>query len=77
MGDGDDINLVLPVEKHDKVRESLENDATGSMQLGGITKRKFNCRGKGRPQVVAKPARRGDAPLGVPDRRQYGESKVH
>jgi hypothetical protein len=39
MGDGDDINLVLPVEKHDEVRKSLEQNATGSMQIGGITKR--------------------------------------
>ena len=72
MGDGNDINLVLPIEKYDEVGESLEDNPTGSMQIGWIVKRRSRCRGKARQQIVAKPARRLDASLGVPDCGQIG-----
>ncbi len=46
MGYGDDINLVLPVEEYDEVRKSSQHDATGSMQIDGITLRTGRRTGK-------------------------------
>lgn len=72
MSDGEDVNLILPVEEHNEVRESLEDYAAGSMQIGGKTKRKDSSAGKSSQQVVGKSARGGKAPLGVPDCGEIG-----
>ena len=36
MGHSDDENLVLPVKKHNEEGKPLEQNATGSMQKGGV-----------------------------------------
>lgn len=67
MGYGDDIDLVLPVEKHDEIRKPLEHNAAGSMQIGGIEKRRASGAGKGGQQFIQKPSRRRNASLCVSD----------
>jgi hypothetical protein len=72
MGYSDDINFILPIEKYDEIRKSLEQDAPGPMQIGRIAKRSSCCADKASQQLVAKPARRRNASFRVPDRSLIG-----
>jgi hypothetical protein len=37
MGNGNDINLVLPVKKHNEEGKILEQNSAGSVQIRGVT----------------------------------------
>jgi len=47
VGDGNDENLVLPIEKDDKIGELLEQNPAGSMQVRAVTARRMGCARKG------------------------------
>jgi hypothetical protein len=67
VGYGDDIDLVLPVKKHNEEGKPLEQNATGSVQLGRVMRRRGCGEGKPGQQLIAKPSRCGNASFGVKD----------
>jgi len=46
MSHGNDVDLILPIDKNDEKRKFLELNFTRSVQIGGITKRKGHGTGK-------------------------------
>ena len=66
MGHGDDINLVLPVKKHNEEGKLLERNAAGSVQIRGVMQGRGCSAGKSGQQLIAEPSRRRNASLGVP-----------
>lgn len=69
---GNDINLVLPIEKNYEIGKLFEENPSCFVQIRGVMVwRCGNTRIDGE-QLVPKPSSRGDTALGVPNCRKIG-----